>query len=54
MKKNKKKLLIYIPVLIMLLIQYYDKEGKFRLIQYIILFFMIVFVIYHKIIKKQN
>lgn len=56
MKKEKiiKTIIVYLLLSIILLIQFIDKDGSYRTLQYSILVFMALFVIYEKLIKKKN
>ena len=54
MKKDKIKtyLLAYVPILLILLIQFFDKENNYRFVQYIIFGLMIISLMYIKLIKR--
>ena len=54
MRKNKNSFFAILPVFIILLIQFFDKEANYRFVQYIILALMIFYVIYVKLRKKQT
>ncbi|WP_452600999.1 hypothetical protein [Pontimicrobium sp. MEBiC06410] len=49
-----KKYLIYIPLALILIIQFYDKNGDYRILQYILLGLMIIAFIAKVFIKKRQ
>jgi hypothetical protein len=55
MNKNKIKnsIIAILPVFVVLLIQYFDKENNYRFVQYVILSLMIIYLIYFKFLKKK-
>jgi len=56
MNKNKIKnsIIAILPVFVVLIIQYFDKENNYRFFQYVILSLMIIYLIYFKFLKKRN
>ncbi len=48
-----KKYLIYIPLVLILIIQFYDKNGEYRIAQYILLGLMIIAFLV-KILSKKG
>lgn len=56
MKNNStiKSFYALIPLLVILVIQYFDKENKYRFVQYIILGAMVLYLIYSLIKKSKS
>jgi hypothetical protein len=50
----KKKYLIYVPLIIVLLIQIFDKNDKLILLQYLMLATVIIAVIIKLMLKKKS
>ena len=48
----KKEFLIYIPLILILIIQFFDKEDRLLTVQYILLCIMIIALII-KLVKKN-
>lgn len=40
-----KKYIIFIPVIILLIIQYIDKDGEYKILQYILLVLTVIYVV---------
>lgn len=49
-----KKYLIYIPLALILIIQFYDENGDYRIFQYILLGLMVIALIVKIFIKKRQ
>ncbi|MDA9317089.1 hypothetical protein N9Q58_04155 [Polaribacter sp.] len=49
-----KKIIIYILLTITLIIQYFDKDGSFRWVQYIIIGISFIAAIYYNVKKLKD
>jgi hypothetical protein len=53
-KKSTRYIYTYIPVVILLVIQAIDRDGSYRIFQYLLLLFMVFGLIYFKFFKRAK